>query len=221
MNYEILDIIGEGQSGIVYRAMDLKNKREVALKKIPNRASQEIGSYLLMENIDYIPKLYDHFYETDSLGHENTYIVQQLIHGTELGVTWDENRNWDFMWMTLYHALAAIKTLHDHGYYHGDLHANNFLWTGETVYIIDFEKSGSITDNHIECEDYLALLDPPFFNKRYQHRYLRYDNINHGRERYKLLTEFATLTQCETFIGDLSYIDRILQEYDAIDRIVY
>lgn len=151
MNYEILEQIGKGLRGIVYRGIDIINKREVAIKKVLPSISvvKEIQNHLLLNKLEFdsIPILYDYFDDKD-----HTYIVQQLLRGDALHNAWKINKNWDFIWMTVYHALKVVQQFHNYGYYHGDLHLNNFLWTGEKMYIIDFDKIGNYENKLLELD---------------------------------------------------------------------
>ena len=131
-DYQILEEIGKGRDGVIYRGLDLRNRREVAIKKMAlgRRAQLEVDNHIQFSGS---PLLYDHFKEESHL-----WLIMELIHGDGLHNTWGQLQNWDFNWMTVYHALMAIKNLHESGYSHGDLHLNNYIWTGTSIVIIDF-----------------------------------------------------------------------------------
>lgn len=139
ISYEFLEELGRGLEGIVFRGIDVKNKRKVAIKKVLKSESsqKEIANNIEINSLTITPKLYDHFDKLESDGNTYTYIIQELIKGKELGNAWKDNKNWDFIWMTTFHALKAIAEFHKNGYYHGDMHPNNFICTGEKLYIID------------------------------------------------------------------------------------
>lgn len=152
MNYEILEEIGRGRRGIVYRGIDIINKREVAIKRVFSGVNvfKEIQNHLLLNKLEFdsIPILYEYFDDKNY-----TYIVQQLLRGDGFHNAWKVNENWDFIWMTIYHALKAIQQFHNYGYYHGDLHLNNLVWTGEKMYIIDFDKIGNYDKKLLELDE--------------------------------------------------------------------
>lgn len=93
IDYEILEEIGKGGKGVVFRGIDLINKREIAIKKSrssPN-TQKEIKNHLLLNHLDYVPILYDYFDESEN-NIKFTYMVQQLIPGDGLHVTWKKIR---------------------------------------------------------------------------------------------------------------------------------
>lgn len=154
VDYEIFEQIGKGLRGNVFRGLDIKNKREVAIKKVlttPN-TNKEIHNHLLLNNINIVPKLYDYFEELEN-EKKVTYMVQQIIIGKGLHITWKNNKNWDFIWMTVYHALKAIEEFHNYGYIHGDLHLNNFVWSGDKMWLIDFDKMIDVPNKLKELEN--------------------------------------------------------------------
>lgn len=244
-DYEILEQIGKGRYGTVYRALDIEGKREVAIKKGLNM-DQEIKNHLALNGLHSVPELYDYFKESDKQGKVYTYSVQQLIRGDGLHKTWQQNKNWDFIWMTIYHALILIKEFHDHGYYHGDLHPNNLIWTGDRMYLIDFATVGNINDKlrQIETLSYQEALDLKYElqdklctdyklvfssgNLSRLRNYHRYQNIHYGYDRYEMLTDFIHHFPCEhidyssnIYITHNQYIDRVLQEYQHIDNLEF
>lgn len=156
VNYEIFEQIGKGARGLVFRGLDIRNKREVAIKKVPasTNTTKEINNHLSLNNLDIIPKLYDYFEEVEN-NRKVVYIILQLIQGESLFNAWRNNGNWDFSWATLYHVIKLIDKFHQLGITHGDLHLNNFIWTGDKMYIIDFDKIVDVERRMIELEDEL------------------------------------------------------------------
>jgi serine/threonine protein kinase len=211
-NYEILEEIGKGRKGTIYRGFDIINKRDVAIKKILSglNADKEIENHLLLNNMDCVPKLYDYFEKTGPNGIKHTYLIQQLLFGHGLHATWKRNENWDFIWMTVHLALIAVKEFHNSGYYHGDMHLNNFVWTGEKLYIIDFDKLTKI--NKISCDDYSYILSTSQFARLGQ--YEKFSNINKGYEKFMMLYEYSRSIVCDHY-----YISNILWKYDTIDKL--
>jgi tRNA A-37 threonylcarbamoyl transferase component Bud32 len=175
-------------------------------------------------------------------------MIQQLIQGDGLYTTWKKDENWDFMWLTLYHALKSIEQFHNAGYTHGDLHINNFIWTGDRIYIIDFDKITNVSQRLIEleyqkkelkyddeideideeidklksyfCDDYSYILS----RDRVRNRlgcYEKFNNINKGYERYMMLIDFSKSKSnvCNSKITYQSYAKKILAEYNRIDKL--
>jgi eukaryotic-like serine/threonine-protein kinase len=91
-SYQILGILGEGGSGITYRARNTQTQQEVALKALSLSRIDDWKSLELFEReaqvlstLDRvgIPKYIDYFY-TDLDGDRDFYIVQELAPGKTL-----------------------------------------------------------------------------------------------------------------------------------------
>ncbi len=91
-SYEILDVLGEGASGITYRAIDLRTQRQVALKALSLARIDDWKSLELFEReaqvlskIDRegIPTYIDYFH-ADVDGDRYFYIIQELAPGKTL-----------------------------------------------------------------------------------------------------------------------------------------
>ena len=90
--YNILDILGEGGSGVTYRALDSKSQQLVALKALSLHQIDDWKAIELFEreakilstlDRDGIPKYLDYF-TTDLDGDRYFYIVQELAPGKNL-----------------------------------------------------------------------------------------------------------------------------------------
>jgi predicted Ser/Thr protein kinase len=155
--YELLEVIAKGSHGTVYRGLDLENKREVAIKKVLRTQFhlKEIEKHKIVNHLSIVPKFYDTFTEITGDG-SYIYIVTELIHGQTLHDSWIENKNWDFVWLTLFHVLKAIKEFQSIGIAHRDANSGNFIWTGDKLYIIDFDR---IIQVKLEIENRLRKLE--------------------------------------------------------------
>lgn len=91
-NYEILELIGQGSFGKVYRAIDIINRQEVAIKRLQSSidTDQEVENHRSLNHLSCVPELLG-VYNDDI----DTYIVQQLIQGDSLDVAWVKNHNCD------------------------------------------------------------------------------------------------------------------------------
>ena len=142
-DYEIISKIGNGMNGSVYKALDVANKREVAIKITKTKSEftkDEIANYIKMSHLESIPKMYEYF-EVDKFGLKETHIVLEIIRGDDFLHSWKEYKNWDFIWSTIYHFIIAIRDFHMNGYIHGDIHAGNIMWTGDGVKFIDISHT--------------------------------------------------------------------------------
>lgn len=215
IDYEIFEQIGKGLRGVVFRGLDIKNKREVAIKRVMTSANtnKEIDNHLLLNSLDNIPTLYDYFDEIED-NRKFTYMVQKILYGDGLHNVWKANKNWDFMWMTLYHAIKVIEDFHNLGYLHGDLHLNNFVWSGDKMWLIDFDKMINVPRRIEELEDKRIKLEkelPSDYLDVYD--YDPFDDIR--GELYGLKHKF-----CEDYVGILttSQFSR-LGDYNSFENI--
>lgn len=92
LRYQIGDILGQGGIGITYQAVDLKNERQVAIKKL---SLQQISDWKVLElferearilsqlNHSGIPQYLDYF-QVDTPDDRKFYLVQELAAGESL-----------------------------------------------------------------------------------------------------------------------------------------
>lgn len=215
VDYEIFEQIGKGLSGNVFRGLDIINKREVAIKKVTTtiNSNKEIENHLLLNNLNNIPTLYDYFYEIEE-GRKITYMIQKILYGDGLHNAWKTNKNWNFIWITVYHALKVIGEFHGYEYFHGDLHPNNFVWSGDKIWLIDFDKMINIPKRKKELENERIKIQeqlPSNYLEIYD-----YDPVDEiDSELYDLKYKF-----CEDYVGILttSQLSR-LGNYKLFDNI--
>jgi len=143
-HYRLLDKLGEGGMGVVYRAEDMKLGRQVALKFLPSPASE-------------IPAIFLQRFEREAraasaLNHPNICtiygledcsgrpaIVMELVEGETLAVRLAKGR------LVLEHVLrvaiqtaAAMVEAHRKGVIHRDLKPGNIMLTKSGVKVLDF-----------------------------------------------------------------------------------
>jgi len=143
--YEILDEIGSGGMGRVYRARDRRLGREVALKRMPEnlRDHPTAVSLFLGEaqaaarmNHPNIVTLYDADQEQ---GH--FFITMELLHGLPLNAVLKEHGPFDAVDTARLglQACAGLAYAHDQGIVHRDIKtANLFITKEKALKIMDF-----------------------------------------------------------------------------------
>src|SRR3972149_633482 len=144
LHYKIMEKLGEGGMGVVYKAEDTKLKRDVAIKFLPRQiASQneererfkveaQAAAALNHPNIATIHSIE----ETDN----EVFIVMEYIDGTELRekiISGPVKQNKALEIIT--RIADGLKTAHNKGIVHRDIKSSNIMVTGDDqVKIMDF-----------------------------------------------------------------------------------
>lgn len=152
-NYQIIDVIGEGGMGVVYKAFDQKLERYVAIKilntsKPPNpqfieRFKREARNQAKLNHTNIIP-VYG-FTDTDNtLG-----IVMEYVEGETIEdiLKREEKLDLRFSLDVMRQVLSGIAYAHQKGFIHRDLKPSNIIISNEGIAkIMDFGISKSIND---------------------------------------------------------------------------
>ena len=141
--YELLEMIGQGNFGKIYKGTNIRTKEEVAIKIEPiqsemNSLKHETKIYQYLNVISGIPSL--KWYGTD-LNHR--YMVITLL-GNNLS-TLLQKHSFFSLQVTLQigiQVLNIIEKIHEMGLIHRDIKPDNFLFgineNKEQLYLIDF-----------------------------------------------------------------------------------
>jgi len=154
LHYKILEKLGEGGMGVVYKAHDTKLKRDVAIKFLPNRvsSSKEDKERFMVEaraaaalNHSNIATIYS-IEEKD----DQTFIVMELIDGVELK---DKINNGlmkvDDAIDVIIQIAEGLGKAHEKGVIHRDIKSSNIMITKDgKVKIMDFGLA-KLTDNSV------------------------------------------------------------------------
>lgn len=157
--YTILEVLGQGGMGTVYRAQDPVLGREVALKTIQDTALKN-------------PKVRQRFYtearSSGQLSHENVtvihdfgedqgrlYIVMEMLSGTDLNalIFYHHPLSLDLVFSIAVQICRGLHAAHQHGIIHRDIKPGNIrvLESGR-VKIMDFGlarvNTGSLSQTH-------------------------------------------------------------------------
>jgi len=141
-NYTIEEKLGQGSYGAVYLAKDIRNNRKVALKIISLDKSskkdvlQEARTSLeLSKDNPYVPKYYDLFEEEN-----NIYIVTEYVQGTDLWtfINEKEEREPSCLWPIMLQLILGLAYIHELGYAHRDIKAENVMISDDKIKYIDF-----------------------------------------------------------------------------------
>ena len=144
-NYEILEQLGSGGMGVVYKALDTKLKRDVALKFLPPELSldEEANQRFMQEaqaasalNHQNVCAIHD-IRETDD---GRWYIVMQLYDGETLKYRMEGGRLPNDRAVDIIRQIAeGLAAAHKKGIVHRDIKPDNIMVTDEgRVIILDF-----------------------------------------------------------------------------------
>ncbi len=142
--YEIVELLGQGGMGLVWKAIQHSPRREVALKQMNTlalssstararfRAEVQVAAHLEHPNI---ARIYD-----CCLDKQPYYFTMELIKGQRLDEYVNQNQLSPKQIMALIHSLCvAMAYAHDNSVIHRDLKPSNILTTEEGVpHIVDF-----------------------------------------------------------------------------------
>jgi serine/threonine protein kinase len=168
----ILELIGKGGMGEVYRAHQLNLKRDVAIKVISREFLESLGEegeeietararfhreVMAMAQIRHpnVVQVFD--YGSTGLKRDNEdisieYIVMEFIPGPTLRFTMSEEGFYPEEklmreWLVQYFlpALEGLRALHEAGIAHRDIKPENFLLDGESPKVADFGLARSLS----------------------------------------------------------------------------
>jgi len=142
--YEILEKLGEGGMGVVYKARDIKLNREVAIKLLPERLATRSEERERLKKEARAAAALNHpniatVYAVEDVD-EQMFIVMEYVEGRELKEMIESET------LRLNEALDLIegisdglKTAHSKGIIHRDIKSNNIIVTSDgTAKIMDF-----------------------------------------------------------------------------------
>lgn len=172
--YQIKGIVGKGTFGSVYGALDLKSKKQVAIKVenvslSPSPIEKEIIVLKKLEGQEGFPKL--HSYGTYK---DHNYIVLEKL-GKNLSQVFK-----DFSYSLSISEVAylgcqmirRIATLHAHEIIHRDVKPSQFLTKGKTLYMVDFGSCKSFIyagSFHIPMTEDVGFIGTLMFASRNAH----------------------------------------------------
>ncbi|MEI9942010.1 MAG: serine/threonine-protein kinase [Pseudomonadota bacterium] len=154
--YEILELLGTGGMGVVYRVKDITNQRIRALKTIRQDLDGEtkrLVARLLKAEADALKRLESDFvvriYETSvDEQADRPFVVMEFLPGRDLQQLLQKQGPLPVPTTVglLWQAACALKTIHEHGIVHRDLKpANLYLKTREDgsleLKVLDFSIS--------------------------------------------------------------------------------
>ena len=144
--YEILEEIGRGGMGVVYRARDRRLDRTVALKRLPEdlRRHQPRAAQLFVREAQAAARLnHPHIVTVHDADQEDghLFITMELLDGEPFNAILKEKGPLgpDHLMAVAWQVASALAYAHEQGVIHRDIKtANLFLTTEDTIKVMDF-----------------------------------------------------------------------------------
>jgi serine/threonine-protein kinase len=127
--YEVICLIGQGDFAAVYKARDRELGREVAIKQIhqqfltdPKQLERYWQEAQLLAALEHpnVMTIYD-------IVRPMGWLVLELMQGSLKEKLAGQPMNLEYLRLTLFHCLHALKFLHGHGIIHGDIKPGNLM----------------------------------------------------------------------------------------------
>lgn len=158
-NYNVIEKIGKGSYGKIFKAQRKRDGEVLALKRIDvaNLSAPEqtdtLNEVRLMAQLEHehIVRFYDAFMEDNAI-----WIAMELIEGGDLGAVIDNHKmlrtyvDEAEIWQYLVEACCGLKYLHDRRMLHRDLKPQNIMLTADRhVKIVDFGFTKHLGQNQL------------------------------------------------------------------------
>ena len=157
-HYRILELLGGGGMGVVYKAEDLKLGRRVAIKFLPSELASDPKALARLEGEARAASALDHrnicsIYELDE--HEGQpFIVMQLLEGQTLQEQMEAAAQQGSplplakVLAIAIHVAEGLQAAHEKGFIHRDIKPANIFITGsDEAKILDFGLVQSLEEN--------------------------------------------------------------------------
>ncbi len=146
--YEILELLGEGGMGKVYKAYDPRLKREVAIKLLQKSAEHKerfLQEANILSNLSH-PNIVSIYDIGEWMG--NIFLVMEYLQGDTLDIAIKEKK---FSLKEILSMMAilgkAVHYLHNNKIIHRDLKPSNIIIEANSIKILDFGLAKNIVTN--------------------------------------------------------------------------
>jgi serine/threonine-protein kinase len=163
-HYEVQDLLGAGGMGAVYRALDKKLGREVALKVLLDEVSRDSERRARFQREARLLAQVNHPNIATLHGYEEasgvSFLVMELVAGETLAERLDRGRlSWEELRPLAIHLADALEAAHERGIVHRDLKPSNLKVTPEgTVKVLDFGLAKPFGDPAVGSDSHALTL---------------------------------------------------------------
>lgn len=154
-HYRIVNKIGEGGMGAVYRAHDEVLQRDVAVKFLPKEIAEKVGRERLLEEARIASSLsHPNICTVFEVGKvdDDFYVVMELIDGQRLSsLIGSAGLPYDAVLRYAIQISDALAHAHERGIVHRDLKSSNVMVTREgRAKVLDFGLAMSLRKEHLD-----------------------------------------------------------------------
>ncbi len=146
--YEIKEVLGQGGMGVVYRALDIKTKTDIAMKTMrdtsdPVAVEMFEKEWALLAGLSH-PNIVDirDVGEIEENGQKKPFFVMPLLRGATLATLIEDSSTRltvERVSAIIMQVCRGLQAAHDHGLIHRDIKPSNiFVMEDDTAKIIDF-----------------------------------------------------------------------------------
>src|SRR6516162_7987797 len=157
-SHEITALLGKGRMGEVYRARDLKLKRDVALKVLPEAFAGDPGRMVRFQREAEVLASLNHPNIAHIYGVEERALVMELVEG-------DSPKGpmpFEDAWKIAMQIADALEYAHERGVIHRDLKPANVKVTpDEVVKLLDFGLAKAFSPEHEDPQAEARATDSP------------------------------------------------------------
>ncbi len=156
-NYRLIDKLGEGGMGVVWRAVDTKLDREVAIKTLPPEFADHPERLARFEREAKLLASLNHRNIASIFGHDEAggvrFLVMELVEGEDLAQRLERGPLPVPEALDVAHQLArALENAHEQGVLHRDLKPANIRLTHEgRVKVLDFGLAKAFDSNPLSA----------------------------------------------------------------------
>jgi len=141
-HYHVLEKVGEGGMGVVFRARDERLGRDVAIKILPADFASDPLRRKRFEQEARAAAAVNHANVATVFGIEETgdelAIIYEFVQGRTLRALAGRPLETKLLLDIAVETARALAAAHEHGVVHRDIKPENIMYTGEAVKVLDF-----------------------------------------------------------------------------------